>query len=89
MSDISVIIPTFRDDVELQGLLDALAFLPISEIIVVDGELRPQPAHITFQSPKKTIHWRNAPLGRGAQIAEGIAAAKHPLIWVLHADMPS
>jgi len=86
MPEISVVIPVYKDDLELQGLLDALAFLAVKEIIIVDGEVRPQPEHIKCQSPKKIIQWRNAPQGRGSQIAEGIKAASQPIIWVLHAD---
>ena len=29
-----------KDDLELQGLLDALAFLAVKEIIIVDGEVQ-------------------------------------------------
>jgi len=86
MPNISVVIPVYKDDVELQKLLDALAFMAVSEIIIVDGEIRPRPVGITCQSPKKTVQWHNASQGRGAQISVGIEAATHPIIWVLHAD---
>lgn len=79
MPEISVVIPVYKDDLELQGLLDALAFLAVKEIIIVDGEVRPQPEHIKCQSPKKIIQWRNAPQGRGSQIAEGIKPQVSPL----------
>jgi len=40
MPEISVVIPVYKDDLELQGLLDALAFLAVKEIIIVDGEVQ-------------------------------------------------
>ena len=84
MLDVSVVIPTFRDDVELRGLLRALTPVPVAEIIIVDGERRAVPPQ--FINSAQNIKWRSAPRGRGAQIAAGIEFAAQPIIWVLHAD---
>ena len=84
MSALSVVIPVYRDDKELQGLLKCLENLAVNEIIVVDGESRPKPGFISRSS--RGIKWINAKRGRGAQIAAGINHADHPNIWVLHAD---
>lgn len=86
MTDISVVIPVYRDDFELEGLLPALARLSVAEIIIVDGEHRTPPSHLKNSSPNLNIRWRNARAGRGSQIAAGIEAATQPIIWVLHAD---
>jgi len=85
MMKVSVIIPVYQDDDELSELLTTLTTLPISEVIIADGETRPPPKHLTLQSPHD-IQWLNAPKGRGAQIAAGLDAANHPIVWVLHAD---
>lgn len=85
MSGISVIIPTFEDDFELTGLLAVLSNVPVQEIIIVDGETRPDP-HFTFHYPHLNIMWMKASTGRGSQIATGIQRAVHENIWVLHAD---
>ena len=85
MADISVIIPVYRDDAELAGLLSNLQHSSIHEIIIVDGEDRPLPAHIANHS-EQNIVWKTSKRGRGAQIAAGISIATHENIWVLHAD---
>ena len=84
MSALSVVIPVYRDDKELQGLLECLKNLAVDEIIIADGENRPKPDFIS-RSSRKT-KWLNAKCGRGSQIAAGINRAAHPIIWVLHAD---
>jgi len=86
ISEFSVVIPVYRDDAELQSLLRTLTSFPIAEIIIVDSEHRPPPAHIIAQFPKLNIQWCNARRGRGPQIAAGIKAAAQPIVWVLHAD---
>ena len=84
MSALSVVIPVYRDDKELQGLLRCLENLAVDEIIIIDGESRPKPDFISRSSCR--LKWINAKRGRGAQIAAGINHAAHPNIWVLHAD---
>ncbi|MEP3653545.1 MAG: glycosyltransferase [Litorimonas sp.] len=85
MESISVVIPIYRDDAELAGLLRALDDLPITEIIVVDGEDRP--THPLFDlNPTQNIIWQTSKRGRGTQIAAGIAVATSANVWVLHAD---
>jgi len=86
MSELSVVIPVYKDDVELRGLLHALRPLTIPEIIIVDGERRAAPMHLKKKFPNMNIHWRTAPRGRGPQVAAGIEAATQPNIWILHAD---
>ena len=85
MAGPSVVIPVYRDDEELSGLLSALKMLSIEEIIIVDGEARPQPQRFSpCLHPK--IRWIHAPRGRGGQTSAGIHLASYPHIWVLHAD---
>jgi hypothetical protein len=80
---VSIVIPTFKDDEALALLLKYLDGLPIDEIIIADAENRTnlppslQCFSATFIASQK---------GRGTQIAAGIKASTHPLIWVLHAD---
>ena len=81
---LSVIIPTYRDDAALSRLLTQLRGHDVYEIIVVDGEDRwTMPAH--FSGHEKLV-WKTAPHGRGPQIARGLACAKGDNFWVLHAD---
>ncbi|MEP4052399.1 MAG: glycosyltransferase [Litorimonas sp.] len=85
MEDISVVIPVYRDDDELSGLLRALDDLPVTEIIIVDGEDRSE-RPLFHSNPTQNIIWQTSKRGRGTQIAAGIAVAISPNIWVLHAD---
>jgi len=85
MTGLSVVIPVFRDDQELEGLMQALIDLSVEEVIVVDGEIRSRPKLAALNSFDK-VKWINAPRGRGAQIAAGIKIATNSHIWVLHAD---
>ena len=85
MTGVSVVIPIYRDDAELAGLLHSLKALSIDEIIVVDGERRARPPQFTADTAQ-TFIWHTAEHGRGAQIAAGISKAAQPNIWVLHAD---
>ena len=81
---VSVIIPTFRDDVALKRLLRQLSALDVFEIIIVDGEGRwSLPAHL---SAFKAVQWKAAPRGRGPQIAHGLACATGDYLWVVHTD---
>lgn len=85
MENISVVIPVYRDDAELAGLLRALDDLPLTEIIVVDGEDRTKRAPLESNASQNII-WHKSQRGRGAQIAAGIAVATNSNLWVLHAD---
>ena len=81
---LSVIIPTYRDDAALSRLLTQLRGYDVYEIIVVDGEDRwTMPDHF---SGYDRLVWKTAPHGRGPQIARGLACAKGDNFWVLHAD---
>ncbi len=85
MTKISVIIPTFQDDVALATLLQNLAAMNIDEIIISDGEARDTlPEHI-ITNDLSLIHIQSDK-GRGPQIKTGIALATSPIIWILHAD---
>ena len=85
MTGISVIIPVLRDDEALARLLTRLASMDISEVIIADAEPREHlPANLT--SPDLSITHISTQKGRGPQIKAGIDKAKHPYIWVLHAD---
>jgi len=78
---ISVIIPSRRNDDALKRLENQLLSLDVNEIIIVkpfreDRDTNRHPKTSYLQSKQ----------GRGPQIAKGLAAAKHPYLWILHAD---
>ena len=81
---VSVIIPTYRDDAALQGLLRQLQGLDVFEIIIIDGEGRRSLPPV-FERAAHII-WSCAPRGRGPQIAHGLSRARGDYLWVLHAD---
>jgi len=86
MPAISVVIPTYRDDAELAGLLSTLSELSVDEVIIVDGENRNRLPETLSGFNDLNIIWQTALRGRGSQIAAGVDVSTHPLVWVLHAD---
>ena len=83
---ISVVIPSYRDDIALASLLANLCEHQISEIIISDAELRLTPDFILDASKTSPIRYIHAPKGRGPQIKRGIEESQEDVIWVLHAD---
>ena len=83
---ISVVIPTYRDDIALASLLKDLSKHQVSEIIVSDAEPRPTPDFILDASKTSNIRYIHTPMGRGPQIKRGIERSQEDVIWVLHAD---
>lgn len=81
---ISVIIPTYRDDKALRGLLRQLDNHDVREVIIIDGEGRKSAPDGLGILP--SIKWLTAPRGRGPQIAYGLSVARGDYLWVLHAD---
>ncbi|MEP1230241.1 MAG: glycosyltransferase family 2 protein [Litorimonas sp.] len=88
---ISVIIPTYKDDRTLAALLQNLHDMDVTEIIIADGEARPElppnlRAQVSQSLQAKTTWIAAAPKGRGSQIHTGINYARSDYIWILHAD---
>jgi len=79
--EIDVVIPVLGDDEALARLLLLLAQMNLWPI-VVDGAASPATAQLVAD----TGTYIASNPGRGAQIAEGIAAGSAPWVWVLHAD---
>jgi len=80
-TDLSVIIPTLNAAASLTDTLAALG--EVGEIIVVDGGSTDRTLAIAAASCARIL---TAPIGRGSQIAAGIAAATRPCLLLLHAD---
>jgi len=85
VTGISVIIPVLRDDEALARLLTRLASMDISDIIIADAEIRDHLPLNLIPIGLSATHI-STQKGRGPQIKAGIDKAKHPYIWVLHAD---
>jgi rSAM/selenodomain-associated transferase 2 len=80
-TDLSAIIPTLNAAASLPKTLAALG--EVGEIIVVDGGSTDRTLAIAAASGARIL---TAPIGRGSQIAAGIAAATRPWLLLLHAD---
>jgi rSAM/selenodomain-associated transferase 2 len=84
---LSVVVPVLNDAPALGQLLDDLAAaftgLPAVEIVVVDGGSADAGPDLADRRGCVVIE---APRGRGAQLAAGVAASRGQWIWMLHAD---
>lgn len=81
---LSIIIPTYYDDLALKNLLGQLAQFDLDdvEIIIVDGQVRDHPEWI----PKRVNYFSIKHANRGIQLHLGGALASGQYLWFLHAD---
>ena len=83
--DLTVVVPVWRDDEALAGLLDHLDQLSLQwplRVIVVDGAATASTAALVDSS---ACYLATQP-SRGGQIASGLAHVESSWVWVLHAD---
>lgn len=86
---LSVIIPTFNEELTIQKTLDALSRLVnVDEIVIVDGGSADETVSIIENFPKnKPIKLiKIAEANRGRQLHEGTKHAEGEVFWFLHAD---
>ena len=86
---ISVIIPTFNEELTIRKTLDALSRLvSVDEIIIVDGGSADKTIEIIESYPaNKLLRLINFPEpNRGKQLHEGTRHAGGEIFWFLHAD---
>ncbi len=84
MADISIIIPTYNEEVGIETLLNKLqALRPQCELIIVDGGSEDNTVSLVSQHVDVVIH---SDKGRALQMNVGAATAKAPIVLFLHAD---
>lgn len=87
--EISVIIPTFNEELIIQKTLDAVSRLVnVSEIVVVDGGSTDATISIVenYAGQKKPKLIRSEVHDRSSQLHEGTKHAQHEVFWFVHAD---
>lgn len=87
--EISVIVPTFNEELTIKKTLEALARLQnVSEVIIVDGGSTDRTREIVenFKEIKNLRLVNFGVLNRGKQLHEGTKHAVHEIFWFIHAD---
>jgi len=80
---LSIVIPVYRDNAALAGLLPRLQAMAPLELIVVDGAGDPACRRLCEEAG---AHWLATAAGRGRQLDAGARLARGELLWFLHAD---
>lgn len=79
----SVVIPTLDEADRLPGLLEALRFAAVGEVVVSDGGSRDDTVAVARRHGATVVE---GPPGRGPQLDRGARATQGEVLWFLHAD---
>lgn len=87
--EISVIIPTFNEELTITKTLESLSrLINVAEVVIVDGGSTDKTAEIAenFSGLKKLVVVKTNEANRGKQLHEGTRHAAHEIFWFVHAD---
>jgi rSAM/selenodomain-associated transferase 2 len=80
---VSVVVPTLDESGRIVAVLDHLAGLGVSEIVVSDGGSRDGTVALAASRGVRVVQ---GPKGRARQMNLGAAAARGTVLWFVHAD---
>jgi rSAM/selenodomain-associated transferase 2/rSAM/selenodomain-associated transferase 1 len=82
---VSIVIPVWRDEDSLAGLLESFRSAPHAEVIVV-AVLGEEARYLHLRERCPGVRWVSAPRGRAVQMNAGARVARRRWLLFLHAD---
>ena len=91
LPNVTIVIPVWRDTEALLELIQDLALIPHSDIVVVHTvdetrQLQTAVGSVWLDEPNKKLQFVESPQGRACQMNAGAHVASKQFLWFLHAD---